>query len=182
MSDNPDTNNPTDAGEAAEIDLQAVVDDLTAQLEAVTAERDALKADADKAEAEPKTLPGKVRAGRKVGPKAVGKPIEGADALLAAIVAASTVELAFSDGANELAGVGSVLVEGRAWAVTQAGVQLRIDPLIVHGPATGQKPYPLRGYGLFLDGKLAAYRDRGEVLQIAGGTNMNLGPDVIFPG
>lgn len=158
----------------------ATIDDLTAQLGVVTAERDALKADAAKAGAVPQAKPGQVRAGRKVSAKAAKGEFASEADLLAAIMAASTVEVAFSDGANELAGVASVLVEGRAWAVTQAGVQLRLDPLVVHGPAPGQRAYPLRGYGLFLDGKLAAYRDRGGLLEIGGGTNMNLGPDILF--
>lgn len=158
----------------------ATIDDLTAQLGAVTAERDALKDDAVKAGTEPKVKPGRVRAGRKISAKAAKGEFADEAELLAAIMAASTVEVAFSDGVNELAGVASVLVEGRAWAVTQAGVQLRLDPLVVHGPAPGQRAYPLRGYGLFLDGKLAAYRDRGGLLEIGGGTNMNLGPDILF--
>lgn len=122
--------------------------------------------------------------GRKVGPLkddpfAKYGEQRGAE-LLAAVQAAQEVEVAFSNGKSELPGLPAVRVEGQAWASTVVGLQLRLPELIVTGPAAGKAPWLLDGYGLLLDGKLAAYAKRGDVLEIHGGARMNLAPDICF--
>ena len=102
------------------------------------------------------------------------------DDLLALIGGADIVELVFSNGKREIAGIDPMLISGDAWGIGIAGLQLRVPELMVHGPAGGKAPYLLAGYGLLLDGELAAYGARGDVLAIAPGARMNLAQDVVF--
>lgn len=102
------------------------------------------------------------------------------DDLLALIGGAEIVELVFSNGTREIAGIDPMVISGDAWGIGIAGLQLRVPELIVDGPAGRKAPYLLAGYGLLLDGELVAYRARGDVLAIAPGARMNLAPDVVF--
>jgi hypothetical protein len=152
------------------------------QLAALTAERDdavaaleKAKADADatpKAKAAPK--PAKAR---KVGPV---KDQPTREDLMTFIAAAETVELVFSDGKTEIAGIPALRIEGTAWALTPVGVQLQLPSLLVHGPGVGQSAYSLAGYGLLLDGELTAYAARGEQLTIGANSQFELKDDVVF--
>lgn len=161
--------------------------ELTAANEAVAAAAEAAKATAKTAKAEKAPKPAKARAVSAKAVKADALDLgdmpagrERDQALLDAIRAAETVEIAFSDGKSELAAVDPVRVSGDAWRVSIVGVQLGLDELIVHGPATGKAGYPLAGYGLFLDGVLAAYAERGGQLVLGGGSAHNLAPDIVF--
>lgn len=180
--------------EALEIERDKLIDtnaDLRVQLEkaptaeqlaTVTAERDdavaaleKVKADADaapKAKAAPK--PAKAR---KVGPV---KDQPTREDLMTLIGAAETVELVFSDGRTEIAGLPALRIEGTAWALTPVGVQLQLPSLLVHGPGVGQSAYSLAGYGLLLDGELTAYAPRGEQLTIGANSQFELKDDVVF--
>lgn len=138
------------------------------------------------ATAKPKTAAAaKPAKARKISADAVKLTREGTEEerkqeLLELIGAAEVVEIAFSNGKTEIAQLEPVRIMGPAWRATMVGVQLSIPELIVHGPAPGKPPYPVAGYGLFLDGELAAYGDRGEQLQIGGGSTHNVAPDIVF--
>jgi hypothetical protein len=173
---------------SAEAKLAEVIDERDAaklrvetaenEIAVLTAERDALQAVADKAAKAPKVS--RAIAGakpRKVGP--LDNP--GGSDLLDAIAAAETVEVVFSDGKFELLQIPALVVSGVAWAKVIGGVALRVPELTLHGPAMGQNPWPLAGYGLFLDGKQAAWAPRPDTLMIGGGMQVNLRDDVIFP-
>ena len=105
----------------------------------------------------------------------------GGSDLVDAVAAAGTVEVGFSDGKFELLQIPGLVVSGAAWAKVIGGVALRVPELTLHGPAMGQNPWPLAGYGLFLDGKQTAWAPRPDTLMIGGGMQVNLRDDVIFP-
>ena len=160
--------------------------DRAARIDQELAAANAALAELASGAAEPKSAkaakPPKVR---KINADAVvlereGDKDERDAALLKAISEAQTVELAFSNGSNEIAALEPVTIMGNAWRATMVGVQLTIPELLIHGPAPGKQGYPLAGYGLFLDGKLAAYAARGEQLQIGAGANQNVAPDIVF--
>lgn len=159
-------------------DAKTALADALALLETRTAERDALQAQIDAAAAAPKAKRAAPAAkARKAGPMDNPK----ADELIAAIGEADLVELVFSDGKNELAGVAALEVSGNAWAKVIGGVALRLPELLVSGAAEGASGWPLKGYALFLDGKQAAWGPRPETLVLGGGRKFNLREDVIFP-
>lgn len=167
-----------DSLQSARDEAVAENDRLATEIVVLTAERDALQAAADKLAAAPKVSrsSGAAKA-RKVG--MVQNP-SAAD-LLEAIAAAETVEVVFSDGKFELVPIAALVVSGAAWAKVIGGVALRVPELLVHGPAVGANAWPLAGYGLFLDGKQAAWAPRPATLMIGGGMQVNLRDDVIFP-
>lgn len=161
------------------------------QIEDLTAEVETHKKVAAKAKAAAKASAGaKPAKARTIGAKAVDAKLlepkddeadkSPAEILLARIAAAETVEIAFSDGKSELLDCPPVAIEGDAWRAGVVGVQLTVPQILLHGPGEGRRPIQLAGYGLLLDGKLAAYRDRGDVLTIAGGSRHNVAPDIVF--
>lgn len=169
-------------------DLTKDKERLTKDLGVVTAERDAARsdlADASKAVAKGKADLKAARA--KAAPKpprlrAIGPVADqprGED-LLTLIGAAETVELVFSDGRRELAALPPQLIEGDAWAMAANGIRLRGVSLPVHGPAHGQPPIKLAGYGLVLDGELTAYASRIDVFALQPNAQADLKDDVIF--
>lgn len=115
---------------------------------------------------------------RRAGPLDGDKPMPAE--LLEAIKAAETVELVFSDGERELPELLPVRIEGDAWRVTAAGLQMQPNDLSVEGPGPSGRPYALAGYGLLLDGELFAYAARPEVLMIGPGSRFDLSNDVVF--
>ena len=152
---------------------------------------------ADKAEAQlaaeaakPKVTPtkgaGKVR---KIGLKAIKNPLaasvdkEGNVTSVAAqlselIQAADTVEVVCSDGELEITAIAPQRISGGAWRMSQVGLQLTADQVLVNGPAVGAAPYQIRGYGLLLNGDLVHYQPRGDVMEVMGGSTSNIAPDV----
>ena len=164
--------------------LSERVGDLETAHGEVTAERDALQEKLSHAEKAPKAKTVAAPTRRKVGPlKDQPEPSQEASAeLLAIIREATTVDLVFSDGRQELAGLPAKRIEGDAWALrgSIAGVRLKGVELMVHGPAHGGSPYMLAGYGLVLDGKQVAWAPRPEVLAIGPNQQVNLSDDVVF--
>ena len=148
----------------------------------VAAERDTLKAAATKASNAPKATAVKAVKLRKIAPLLKDGEVGPSSAqLLEAIAGASEVEIAFSDGRQEIAGLDPIRVEGDVWRASQAGLRLDLrEPLEVIGPDKGA--YELAGYGLLLDGKLVAYRPRIDVWRIAANQRVNLNGDVTFGG
>jgi len=160
-------------------DAKTALADALALLDTRTAERDALQAQIDAVAAAPV---GKRSTRVSAKPRKAGPVVNpGAEDLLAAIADADLVELVFSDGKGELAGVAPIEVTGNAWAKVIGGVALRLPELLVSGAADGASGWPLAGYALFLDGKQAAWGPRPEVLVLGGGRKFNLREDVIFP-
>lgn len=136
--------------------------------------------------AEPKSAPAaKPARARKIDGSAVKLKREGAkeerdQELLELIGAAGTVEIAFSNGKTEIAALPPVRIMGNAWRATMVGVQLTIPELLIHGPQPGTGAHAINGYGLYLDGELAAYMERGEQLTVPGGSTQNVAPDIVF--
>lgn len=169
-----------------------VTRDVLAELSDMTAERDALqvkleasdKALADlqaelvKAKAKPKaSAAAKPAKARKLEPVDHGLS---SGELIELIKGADHVVVAFSDGKREIAGLEPLLIEGDAWAVTAAGLSLRLPQLRVFGPAGLAAPYQLHGYALLIDGELVAYSRRVEVLAINANSEIDLTNDVVF--
>jgi len=164
-----------EAEDGKTIDVQAleVIDQLLA-------ERDALAKAAKAAASAPRASRG-TAAGRKCGPsdKLVLNTEDDRKLMLELIGDAETVEVVFSNGKSEIAGMAPVVLTGSAFRLGIAGLQLTLDELIVHGPAGGQAGFELAGYGLFLDGKPVAWRARDKLV-IPPGAQMNLASDIVF--
>ena len=138
-------------------------------------EKGALQKKLDAAAAEPKAKASRGKAARKIGPlkDEIGTPVE----LLELIQSAAKVEVAFSDGKTELAGVPAREITGDAWYVGVAGLLLRADILLDDIAAP---PAEIVGYGLIVDGDLVAYHARPEPLSIGGGRMVRLTNDIVF--
>lgn len=111
-------------------------------------------------------------------------PIDEADRLSvedlkAAIAEAETVEIAFSDGAREIAEAAPLSIEGDAWREHSNGLLLSAPAEIV-GPAADGTSYRVDGYALLLDGKQVAYCKRSDPLTVVPGGKHSLAGDVIF--
>lgn len=149
---------------------------------AADAERDALQAKLDAAaKAEPKVAQGdKPAKVRNLGP--VKEALSGDD-LVAAMAKADedgdTVEIAFSDGKREIAGIPPKVVTGDVWRKHALGLMLR-DPVTVEGPATGGSSVAIAGYALLIDGKQVAYCERADPVTVAPGQHIGLSDDIYF--
>ncbi len=151
--------------------------DAIVHLRSIAAERDALKAKLARADKTPRAKAANAAKARKVGPVQISVEPR---LLLELIRDAELVEVAFSDGKSELAGVPALEISGAAWTVKPNGLALCLDEVLLHGPVHGQPGFALAGYGLLLDGVLVAYRHRDAPLQIGAGMRWNLAGDVIF--
>lgn len=147
------------------------IERLTAELSTVSEERDELVAKAKALENAPKAKSAKAPKPREIAPL---KDAFSTDDLLELVKGAKRVEVAFSNGKTEIAHLPAQVIEGDAWRVGVNGLRLEGVTLSASGPAS------LAGYGLFLDGKLAAYRARSDVLEITSGHTMSLAGDVVF--
>ena len=181
---------PAEPYDIAEVAI-ALMREQAAQIADLSADVASARAAAEKAARAASASAGKAAGkARKISAKDVVDPITGSaegdapitreQALLLAIGEAETVEVVLSNGKSELIAVPPIAIHGDAWRISIVGVQLTIPELIVHGPAPGQSAYALNGYGLLLDGVLRAYSARGEQLNIAGGSNNNVAPDIVF--
>lgn len=160
-------------------------DELRQEVAALTVERDTAIRERDEALA-------KLAEPAKPSAKAAPKPAKArkipvdferlapADELLALIHGADSVELAFSNGKTELAGLTPLSIHGGAWKVANGRLALTFDELIVHGPAVGNAPFAIAAYGLFVDGDLVAVSARDGDLAVGPGTRMNIAGDVLF--
>lgn len=123
----------------------------------------------------------KARKIRPIDPEKEGEPLS-AEHLQQLIADAETVEVAFSDGKQEIAGIPALRISGPAWSMGVGGLSLNLDEVIVHGPDRDKPAHEVAGYGLLIDGDFVAYANRGDVLKIPAGATMNLARDVIFRG
>ncbi len=112
---------------------------------------------------------------RKIGP-VEGEPLP-SNELLELIEAAELVEIAFSDGQRELASLLPRTITGAAWRETVVGLQLDVGDFVIEG--TGERR-ALAGYGLLLDGELAAYAERLDPLLLMPGARYSLTGDIVF--
>lgn len=165
--------------ETARDALQGVIDQLATEVATLTAERDALQAKLDKADkaAKAKAAPAPKKP-RKVGSM---KDVLYSDLneLRALIADAGTVELVFSNGKTEIAGLPPLTISGEAWAFTVPGLALRVPNLTITGPANGAE---IAGYGLFIEGEQVAWSPRGDVMRVPAGQTSDISNDVIFAG
>lgn len=176
---------------AADADAaKARVDELTAQVSTLEQEKGALSDQLDAAKTriaelektlaeKPKGKVGKAAEPakpRKAGPLADGKAVTG-DALVELLAAADAadVEIVFSDGSREIAGVPPVAVAGDVWRQHPRGLMLR-EPVVIEG---APQPTQLRGYALFVDGKQVAFTPR-DAVALAPGQSVNLENDIYF--
>lgn len=197
-ADKPEQVQATDGAEQADLtaptipDLTAKVAELEGQLTAAADElavagaalaaRDAriaeLEAELTRAKAKPKaSAAAKPAKARKLEPVEHG--LSSAE-LLELINDGDEVVIAFGDGKREIAGLPPIRIEGDAWAVTAAGLSLRLPQLRVFGPAGQAAPYQLHGYALLIDGDLIAYAPRADVLAIVANSEVDLTNDVVF--
>lgn len=164
-------------------DLTQERNDLQTALDATEADRAAALKRADAAEKAGKAAAAKVtRAAapakpRKIGALADGRAVEGED-LQKAIADADEVEIAFTDGTREIAGLDPIAVEGDCWRKGPRGLVLD-KPVAIEGPA-GVTSVSIAGYALILDGKQVAYCERGMPLQLAARQRVTLENDIIF--
>jgi hypothetical protein len=97
--------------------------------------------------------------------------------LLKQVQDAERVEIAFVDEGKEIEELPAREIRGHEnWIASSLGLMLCED--IDIGPLP--KPIKIEGYGLFLDGKLVAYQERFEPLEIQAGTKWSLKGDVVF--
>lgn len=153
-------------------DLSDKLDAAETALADAVSERDKLQADLEAASKAPRARAGTTAKLRKVGP--VDNP-PAAD-LLELIREAETVELVFSDGKRELSAIMPRIIEGMAWQVNFIGLSLNVPELLVTSSGVAE----IAGYGLFLDGKQAAWAARPDLLRVGPGAKMNLQGDVLF--
>lgn len=150
---------------------------IVAELDAKAARVVELEAELGKAKQAAKaTAAPKAAKPRKLAP--IADPMD-RDAVMAAIADAETVEIAFSDGKQEIAGLPPFAIEGNAWRMSGMGVMLT-TPLRLHGPAREQAPYKIAGYALILDGKPAAFSLRSDPIVMAAGSTFELTNEVFF--
>ncbi|WP_308815559.1 hypothetical protein [Sphingomonas sp. GV3] len=153
------------------------------QILKLTQERDEALARADKAESGEKSAKAKLTKAttppkpRKLGAIGDDKGLSGDD-LRKAITDAKEVQIAFSDGTREVAGIPPINVEGEAWGDHQFGLVLK-EAAEIEGPREGSS-VTIDGYALILDGKHVAYARRSAPLQVAPGQRVNLKDDIIF--
>lgn len=170
-------------------DVFAKIDELKADAAAVAAavsqqadyasvieERDRLRAELDQTKTElgviQRALPPKPR---KIGP--VNVTLAG-DAL--AEMLKGDVELAFSDGKREVAGLAPVGVNGAAaWSRRGSGFLLRrhVD---VRGAAIGQPAYQIHGIGLLIEGKQVAWCPLEKPVAVPGGQAVQFRDSIMF--
>lgn len=159
------------------------------QLAAMTKEREAAVARAEKAEkaagAKPKASPAAKSAARKVakpdwGENDVDRPK--AAELLEAIEDAETVEIVASDGTHEIRELGAFATQGnQPFRVALQGLIADVGDGVAHGPAGGSGgSFRVEGFGLFLDGKLAAYAPLLTPMGIGAGQQVSFRDAVVF--
>jgi hypothetical protein len=100
-----------------------------------------------------------------------------ATTLLNQIQDANEVEVAFADEGKEVKEVPAEIIHGDdEWVASSIGLTLN-TPIEI-GPF--DKSIRVEGYGLFLDGNLAAYQQRFEPLEIPAGRIWKLEGDIVF--
>lgn len=142
-----------------------------------------LKADLAKAE---KAAKASVTKGERVAkPRKLEPILDGLsgsaldEALTKADADGKTVEIAFSDGRREIAGIPPTIVVGDVWRPHTLGKMLR-DPVCVQGAAADGGSFAIAGYALLIDGKPVAYTARSEPINVAPGRQVSLADDIYF--
>lgn len=153
---------------------------LTAENERLTAENEKLAAAAKKAASAARAEKRAAPKLRKVGPLKDGAGRLSASDLHELIRDADEVEVVFSDGKSEIAGLDAIVVSGDAWRHGPYGLKLDLPDLTVTGPA--RDAYEVDGYGLLIDGEQVAYHKRMDPLRIGPNARVSLKDDVIFGG
>lgn len=160
--------------------LNAAADRLEAaeaELKTVSAERDKLK------KAVPAATRTKAPKARKAAPIELkdGEFGPSAEELLQQVNKAKEVEIVFSDGKQEIVDIPAIGVTGdHPWMITGGRLKLVLNDLTVNGPADAGESYDIDGYGLLLDGKLAAYGKRMDVAHVGANQQISLKDDVVF--
>jgi len=165
----------TENAAAAIGSLHGKVEELETELGVLKTEKAALEGKLAAIDAAPKAKSHKAPKPRAIAPLDADAP--SSHELLDLIRAAEHVEIAFSNGRREIADIPAREISGDAWAVTVAGVQLRGVDIELAGVGGA---VDIAGYGLLLDGKLAAYRSRMEPLRVAPGAKVSLAGDIVF--
>lgn len=93
---------------------------------------------------------------------------------------ADEVQIAFSDGTREIAGIAPVDVDGPAWNGDHPNGLLLKLPIDIEGPRESASSVTIDGYALILDGKQVAYSRRSAPLQVAPGQRVKIENDIIF--
>lgn len=181
-----------DVTSLADADPAAILASLSAaadRYEALTTENYKLLADNERLAAAAKKASTTAKAEKRAAPKlrkvAPLKLKDGVSALTSAelhelIRDADEVEVVFSDGKSEIAGLDAIVVSGDAWRHGPFGLKLDLPELTVTGPA--RDAYEVDGYGLLIDGDLVAYHKRMDTLRIGANARVSLKDDVIFGG
>jgi hypothetical protein len=130
--------------------------------------------------------------GHKAGPapeakaRTVGRMDESTkgDELAKMLGEAEEIEIVFSDGEHEIVGIPPIPVTSTDFRPAAVeGLQLAqpgVEELLVYGPPRQEPAFQLAGYGLVVDGKQVAWKERGEPLVIQPGMTVNLANDVVF--
>lgn len=155
-------------------------DALKAENERLVAENKKLEAAAKKAASTAKAEKRAAPKLRKIGQLKDGEARLSASDLHELIRDADEVEVVFSDGKSEIAGLDAIVVSGDAWRHGPFGLKLDLPDLTVTGPA--RDAYEVDGYGLLIDGVLVAYHKRMDPLRIGPNARVSLKDDVIFGG
>ena len=97
------------------------------------------------------------------------------------ILESDTVELAFSDGHSEIAGLAPVSVPSDAFTMKRGRLSLDTDSLKIRMNSIDGSARPLVGYGLLIEGEQIAWAERlGGQLMLTPGVTYEIGEDVVF--
>ncbi len=163
--------------------LETTLDGTIADRDAVMALRDALQTKADGLQTQldaVATAPTIAAVAAPQRRKIVAMDNPATADLLELIAAAGTIQLAFSDGHGDIAGVLPRNIGGDAWRVVVNGLALTMPNFLVTNASGTQAD--LVGYALFAGDEQIAWARRSDVLVLWPGQQMNLSNDVIFAG
>lgn len=115
---------------------------------------------------------------RKLGPVKKQLP---ADEIFQLLSDEDEVEIAFSDGESELAGVPAIAVEGSAFVFRRGRLSLNVPSLMLSGPMDERGARALAGYAFLVDGEQVAWAPRlAGQLTLGGGQTYELKDDIIL--
>lgn len=168
--------------------LNEKVGELQAELDAANKRADDAEARADKADRAAKTAKASLTKATTPGkPRKLGAvdilddDRKEATAKLQELIGdADEVQIAFSDGTREIAGIAPVDVDGPAWNADHPNGLLLKLPIDIEGPRESASSVTIDGYALILDGKQVAYSRRSAPLQVAPGQRVKIENDIIF--
>lgn len=116
-------------------------------------------------------------------PRALG-PVEdqpGVAELAEFLAETPAVEIAFSDGKAELAGLAPVQVKGSAFVMRRGRLWLSVEKLTIRGPADDKPPRALNGYALLVEGEQVAWAPRlAGQLTLGAGNEYDVAQDIVL--